>query len=266
MFNLILNENMKIYRRWRTWILLILLVVITVSLAFINHSFSSKLSPDSSPVWSGVQSSAHLIMVVILFTVIIAADIVAGEFTWGTIKLLLIRPASRSKILLSKYLATLLFALFCLVVLFVSSLIANICIYGFTNMNSSILEVVNNQVVESNLVLKIFQAYGFECVGLLMTATMAFMISTVFRSSALAIGFSTFIMFAGQSISTVLMKLHYSWVKYWLFANTDLTQYSGDMPNQDGMTLSFSISILIVYYLVFCVLAWTIFKKRDVAA
>ena len=37
-------------------------------------------------------------------------DMVAGEFTWGTIKLLLIRPASRSKILLSKYLTTLLFA------------------------------------------------------------------------------------------------------------------------------------------------------------
>ncbi|MFD2875395.1 ABC transporter permease [Paenibacillus rhizoplanae] len=40
-----------------------------------------------------------------------AADSVAGEFTWGTIKLLLIRPWSRSKILLSKYISLVIFSL-----------------------------------------------------------------------------------------------------------------------------------------------------------
>ncbi len=54
-----------------------------------------------------------------------------------------------------------------------------------------------------------------------MIVTMAFMISTVFRSSSLAIGLSIFIMFAGQIITLLLMR--YSWGKYFLFANTDLT-------------------------------------------
>ena len=68
-------------------------------------------------------TASGLIILVTLFTVIIAGDMVAGEFTRGTIKLLLIRPASRSKILLSKYVTTLLFAATLLVILFITALI-----------------------------------------------------------------------------------------------------------------------------------------------
>lgn len=54
-----------------------------------------------------------------IFTALVAADSVAGEFTWGTIKLLLIRPWSRSKILLSKYISMVLFSLFSTLLLIV---------------------------------------------------------------------------------------------------------------------------------------------------
>jgi ABC-2 type transport system permease protein len=99
---------------------------------------------------------------------------------------------------------------------------------------------------------------------MIMIVTMAFMISTVFRSSSIAIATSIGIMFLGTAIGGFLTQ--YSWAKYYLFENTDLTQYLNDSPNIEGMTLQFSILVLIGYFLIFYVLSWVVFKKRDVSA
>ncbi len=76
-------------------------------IALQQYMLDHNYPPTDNTLWGGTLSAAGLIIMVTLFTVIIAGDMVAGEFTWGTIKLLLIRPASRAKILLSKYLTTL---------------------------------------------------------------------------------------------------------------------------------------------------------------
>ena len=47
---------------------------------------------------------------IIILILMVASTIVAEEFTTGTIKLLLIKPFSRGKILLSKYLTVILFS------------------------------------------------------------------------------------------------------------------------------------------------------------
>ncbi|UJF34239.1 ABC transporter permease [Paenibacillus hexagrammi] len=312
LLNLIQNENMKIYRRLRTWILILLLVMFVVIVAIFSHSgkedqlanwkemtqgsmdqaakemTNPELSPtfkeqlkqemklkqyaldhDIPPVemtmWGGVQNAANLIQFVTLFTVIIAGDMVAGEFTWGTIKLLLIRPASRSKILLSKYMATLLFAALLLVILFISAVFISGLIYGFSYFNMPYTALGEGGAIQvSSMPLHMMADYSLKLVELVMVVTLAFMISTVFRSSSLAIGISIFIMFAGQVISMLLLR--YSWGKYFLFANTDLTPYLDGKPLADGMSLGFSISVLLFYFLLFNVLSWEIFRRRDIAA
>lgn len=97
-----------------------------------------------------------------------------------------------------------------------------------------------------------------------MMVTFVFMISSIFRNSALAIGLAIFLMFAGNQI--VLFFMERDWAKYILFTNTDLRQYvNGNIPLIEGMTLGFSITVLIVYYVIFAVLSWIFFTKRDVA-
>ncbi|MBD0379622.1 ABC transporter permease subunit [Paenibacillus sedimenti] len=311
LLNLIQNENMKVYRRLRTWILGVLLIVIVVMAATLSHvgyddnddwktvaaesiehnkkelenpdlpetfkmsmreeialqqyALDHNMPPIQNTLWGGVQSAADLIQIVTLFTVIIAGDMVAGEFTWGTIKLLLIRPATRAKILFSKYAATLLFAAVLLLVLFISAMIVNGILYGFQNINLPYLKVsAEGSVQERSMLLHVLATYGFKLIQLIMVVKLAFMISTVFRSSSLAIGLSIFIMFAGQIITMLLMR--YSWGKYFLFANTDLTQYLEGSPMAEGMTMGFSICVLLFYFLLFNVLSWEIFRRRDVAA
>ncbi|MBA2943133.1 DUF2705 family protein [Paenibacillus sp. CGMCC 1.16610] len=311
MLNLIQNEQMKIYRRLRTWILGLLLIVIVVLAGLVYHpgtdagdkwkvsavetiehnkkelenkdlpdKFKQEMKeeialqqymldhnypPTDYTLWGGAIRASGIILVVTLFTVIIAGDMVAGEFTWGTIKLLLIRPASRAKILLSKYITTLLFAVTLLIVLFITALIVNGFLYGFQNLGIPHLKVdAGGQVHEGSMLVFTLATYGLKLIELVMIVTLAFMISTVFRSASLAIGISIFIMFAGQIITMLLLR--YSWGKYFLFANTDLTPYLKGQPLAEGMTLGFSIIVLIVYFLLFILLSWEIFRRRDVAA
>ena len=47
-------------------------------------------------------------MFILIFSVIVAGTIVSNEFQKGTIKLLLTRPYSRNKILLSKYIVSII--------------------------------------------------------------------------------------------------------------------------------------------------------------
>ncbi len=115
------------------------------------------------------------------------------------------------------------------------------------------------------MVVHLLIYYGLSSIEMIMLTTMAFMISSVFRNSSLAIGLSLFLMFTGGQF-TALLSMKFSWAKYILFANTDLMQYVEGFPLLEGMTLSFSIIMLLIYYLIFLFLAFYVFKKRDVAA
>jgi ABC-2 type transport system permease protein len=315
LYNLFLNENMKIYRRGRTWMLILLLVLTTIGF-LVAEQYSVKpaqmagadwqtnvqqqvtndkkqlenpgisgdhkahmtsrinvnqyhldhnIPPTDQTLWGNMLNAANLVMVVTVFTVVIAADSVAGEFTGGTIKLLLIRPTSRSKILLSKYLSTLVFSLLLFVVLFVTAFAGSGALQGFHDMNVSYVYASSDGIVhEANIVQHAISTYLYQCVQMLMIVTLAFMISTVFRSSSVAIAMSLISMFGGSSIVDFLAQ--YSWAKYYLFENTDLTQYLNGTPLIPGMTLSFSVMVLLGYFVVFNVLAWVVFKKRDVTA
>ncbi len=227
-----------------------------------------RLEHNIAPVagdsfWAYMISTVNVISFVTLFVIIVGAGTVASEFSWGTIKLLLIRPQSRAKILLSKYISTFVFALFMLGLLFVFSVLFGAIFFDVTTFTQPYLFVEAGEVVQRSMFLHLFLLYGLSSVDLLMMVTFAFMISTIFRSSSLAIGLALFLMFTGSQF--VFMLSQYDWVKYVLFANTHLAQYIEGTPIVEGMTMTFSIIMLLIYFIIFNTLSWVIFQKRDVA-
>jgi len=256
---LVANENMKIYLRVRTWIMLGILVLLATAFTLLLLAFE-----DVRPtMWDVAQmEAAFLLVLVTLFTVIVSAESVAGEFSSGTIKLLLIRPWTRSKILLSKYISLLLFALFFTIVVFVYTLLLNwICFgTGAGGRDDALL------MGEPNPLQYLFSYYGYKLLELLMVVTLSFMISSVFRSGALAIGLSIVLLLGGSTIAQILSLFDYEWPKYVLFVHMNLTQHLNGSPMIEGVTLGFSLAVLAVYYLLFIALSWYVFNKRDVAA
>lgn len=312
MVNLIRNENMKLYRRPRTWVMVGFMIAMVLFFSIMNwyyddmkgdawrdqviqerqeltkilkdpnmeeenkanfqeliatydYQLEHDIRPEAGTMWDGINGSAELVVLITLFTVIIAGDSLAGEFTTGTIKLLLIRPVNRLKILISKYLSMLKFGILLLLILFIVSILINGLLYKFGQMNLPLVSINNEgQIVERNMVTNLWKTYMLNGVSTIIFVTMAFMISSAFRSSTMAIGFSIFALFAGSLVSELLQR--YEWSKYLLFANIDLSQHLSGRPYQEGMTLTFSIIVLSTYFLIFNLVSWLVFTRRDVAA
>ena len=215
--------------------------------------------------WEFLMDSASLAHVVGLIVIIIASRIVANEFNWGTIKVLLIKPFSRWKILMSKYFAVLAtYIMLLLILFFVSFLLSSILFTNGPESSNVFLQVVDGQVIEKSMVSHIAMNYIFTSINYFMLMTMAFMISAAFRTSSLAIGISITLVFAGDVV-TQLLAQKFEWAKYILFANVDLLQYDRGEAFVEGMTMQFSIIMLIIYFILFHLLALLFFGKRDVA-
>lgn len=255
LINLVLNENMKMIYRPRNWIMVaILLVSVLCITAFMYNG--NQNSTKMTDIWSFVSVCTGLLFIPKIFAIVLAGDIVASEFANGTIKLLLIRSANRTKILTSKYIAVVLYTIFFIGFTFSISLILGLLFFPGAPVDSPI----------SFSPMNVIKAYLYQSLGILMHLTFAFMISTVFRSSSLAIGLSMFMMFAGDAFVQLLRHFDVHWGKYLLYANTDLTQYlQGNQVFFEGMTRGFSIAVLITYFAVFHFLSWFSFTKRDVS-
>lgn len=255
---LIQNENMKIYRRVRTWVMLAVTLLIPLAIAI------GALALDNRPsMWTYAQIDIYATSWLIsTFAVVIAADIVAGEFSSGTIKLLLIRPWTRSKILLSKYIALLLFVLLFLAAFFLFSLLVNGLLLGFDD-GSNILPADSKW---RSAFAYVASYYGFRLIEIIVTVTLAFMISTVFRSSSLAIGLSILMLLGGSILSALLSLINKPWVDYILFMNFGLAAYLDGGTPITGRPLGFSLAVLGGYYAIFIALSWYVFHRRDVAA
>lgn len=250
------NTNEEWYKNW-----------MESQIAINQYRIENDIPPSyvDYSMWSFIDESSLMITFVGLFVIIIASGIVANEYSRGTIKMLLVKPYKRWKILLSKYITVILSLLFLLAILFITAAITGALFFGLGDTNAVYLTYENGQVIEQSLLLYLIKLYVLSSVSTLLLATMAFMISAVFRTSGLAVGISIFLLLVGPIITSNLAN-HFEWTKYTLFANTDLMQYLEGTVLMDGMTLEFSLVILAIHLILFLVISFYLFNKRDVSA
>ncbi|MFC8983855.1 ABC transporter permease, partial [Streptomyces sp. NPDC057131] len=209
-----------------------------------------RLDNDISPLYSNtapgfVQETVGFTGLITLFIIIIAASIVSQEYTWGTIKLLLMRPVNRWKFLMAKFLTVILNALYLYILLFCLSLIVGTIVFGFSEPGLRYVFMASGEIKDVSIFYHFLQYFGSKFVGVIMIASFAFMISTIFKKNTIAITISIFIQFAGTLTSSVLSLLDKGFAKYLFFANTNLYQYVEGAP-PEGQTLTFSIVNLII--------------------
>ncbi|PGL72575.1 ABC transporter permease [Bacillus sp. AFS055030] len=236
------------------------------TIAMNEYRMEHNISPDEKTnVWTFMDVSSSLIILVGLFTIIVSANIVASEFNWGTIKLLLIRPFSRKKIIMSKYITSILFGFAMLFILFLVSNLLGLVLFGTGDGNTSYLAYVDGHVEEQSRLVYSAKLYLLSFIETFMLATMAFMVSTVFRNNTIAIGISILLLTVGNTVTAILAGF-FDWTKFILFANTNLMLYVNGTPLVEGMTMTFSVIMLFVYFVIFLGLSLVVFSKRDVTA
>lgn len=214
--------------------------------------------------WLALLKLTELVEMVEIVAIIIAADMVAREYTDGTMKFLLIRPHSRTAVLSSKYMAVSLFVLMTLILTVTCAYVTNILCCGVGDIHTTDLFLnQEGQVIRLNVFTQVIKIYGLSIFPIMSYITIAFAISTILRNSALAVGSSLLIMILGNLMIEATAKIE--WLKFLPFANSDVSLYIFHLPVRPEMTLGFSISVLLVYIFGFLFISWIVFKKRDVS-
>lgn len=123
----------------------------------------------------------------------------------------------------------------------------------------------SNQLEEiGNIPYLALQAIGKLPIYVLLL-TLAFAFSTIFSNSALAIAITLLGSMSSEIINVLAQQFKLTWIKFFVTPNWDLTQYFfGGLPEFRGLTIGFSIAIIIVYMIGMLVPTYLVFKKKNI--
>ncbi|MGD6819140.1 ABC transporter permease subunit [Metabacillus sp. 84] len=247
---------------------------ISGSIAQNQYYLDNDVNPNQRSNWQFANSAGiGLTSFVALFSVIIASANVASEFSDGTIKQLLIRPHRRWKILLSKYIAAVVYSLLLLLFLTGASILAGTFLYGAGDFGAKIAEIPMTFDAAAEPVIGSAGGIFFKKIllyipNLIVVTTIAFMLSTLFKSQAMAVGIGIFVLFMNDVLSSavqLLITLEQEWAKLLLFPHLNLMQYAAADEILPGVTLTYSSIVMLVYYLIFMAITFFFFQRKDVS-
>ena len=204
---------------------------------------------------------------IIVIVVMVAGTIVSEEFSKGTIKLLLVKPYNRNKILFSKFITVLIMIAFSFVILIGMELIVGGLIFGFESLQIPV--VVYNFNTNMIQEINVFAYLGTQIImvlpSVILIATLAFSLSTIFTNSPVAIALPLLGYMGAAVINQLAMQYNVGFLKYFVTLNWDFTQYLyGNVPLMEGLTSEFSIVICLLYFLIMMIPTFMVFKRKNI--
>lgn len=291
MWQLLQIELFKIFRRPRTYIpfaaIAAMILIIQLGLKFDGKSYlelmMSSLS-DSFYVPYGMIMNGYLVAFVILNTLLIqvpllvalvAGDVVAGEANMGTLRLLVIHPVSRTRLLLVKFSASVIYTLLLLIWMALLALFLSMWIFGTNDMLIA-RNTVMEQIRSSDVLWRYIAAFGYATVALSTVAALAFLLSVFGENSIGPIVSTISIVIVLTILSEMRIPMYDNTVKPWLFTSHMLAWKGFFYSQSDGNGAALpgtvenlpailrSLAILIGYIVLFVTTAIWTFNKKDI--
>ena len=207
------------------------------------------------------------LMFTIIISAIFAGTIVNEEFNKGTIKLLLVRPYSRRKILFSKLIACFIIVAISIVSIISIQLVILGVAYGFDTIKIPVVlfDYNTNSVITMN-VLKYLAINILNILPMIMIyILLSFFIGSALKNSSLAIAVSLLLYMSTSVVESIAQGVQLTWLKYIPIFNWDLTQYLyGKLPLLEGTNIGWSIAMCIDMVLVLLIITFYNFERRDV--
>ena len=191
MYSLVQVELYKIFKRPRTYIafgaVAALIGIIQFGLKLDGKSYLDFMLNDlsSSLEIDGKILNGYLVCYVMLqlllvhvplLIALIAADMISGEANMGTLRLLLIKPYSRTTLLLAKFIAATIYTLLLLVWLAILALFGSMLLFGTDDMfllKTSYVVLLK----ESDVFWRYIGAFGFAALAMTTVASLGFFLS-----------------------------------------------------------------------------------------
>jgi ABC-2 type transport system permease protein len=291
MWNLFQIELYKIFRKPRTYlafaIIAAFIFLIQVGLLvngkdwmkFMLGSLDETMNIDYKKLINGYAVCFFVLNLLLvhvpILVALVAGDVVSGEASMGTLRLLAAKPVSRTQIILAKYFATAVYVFALLFWIAVISLVISIAVFG---QNDLIVAKENGlQLIESNDVLwRYFCAFGFAFIAMMVVAAISLLLSVLSENSIGPIVATVGIIIVCTLVSEMEIPIYQKYIKPYLFT-TYMLGWKGFFyigSTEDGETIKGSIQYLpgilksimalLVYIVALVGTSVLIFRKKDI--
>jgi ABC-2 type transport system permease protein len=197
MSTLIRIELYKIFKKWRTYIGFIAIAVLVpvIQLAMLAEGERSlnfmTRNLQQSFVFVGNLLNGYLISYIILNSLVIhipflialvAGDLLAGEATAGTYRLMITRPISRFKIVSSKFLSGIIYTMLLVIWLAIISLGLGIIIFGV----GELIVIQSSSIIvfsKYDILWRFLLGYSFASLSMMVVASLAFLLSSLVENA-----------------------------------------------------------------------------------
>lgn len=276
-FALVKIELYKIFKKWRTYIGFIaiglLASIIHTAMVFEGSNTIDFMTRNiqQSFVFVGNLLNGYLISYIILTSLavhipfliaLVAGDLLAGEATAGTYRILLTRPISRFQIFTAKFIAGLIYSTLLVLWLAFVSLVIGTIIFG----TGELLVTSGGMVIifeKSDVLWRFVLAYGFAALGMSVVASLAFLFSSLVENAIGPIVSTMAVIIVFVIISAIQVDL-FQTIKPYLFTNYILNWHLFFDDPLDIAEIFKSIGILLGHIIFFYSLALFLFKRKDI--
>ena len=215
-------------------------------------------------------------ILIVFFTIMMIAGLITSETENGTIKLLLIRPYNRSKILIGKMLATLFFSVIFLLLAVVISFTFGAIKFGMPALTNVLVTFNATSTFLINPVLLLLIFFVSCVLDIIFYLILSLTVAVLFRSYIGAIT-TSFLIYVGAVIVGAFLPSSIIYA-YLPFTNTSLFRFFGGellsnitnkasvfvaTPVQSAQTIYSSLIITGVTSIVLLITALVTFNKRD---
>jgi len=289
MYSLVQVELYKIFKRPRTYIafgaVAALIGIIQFGLKLDGKSYLDFMLNDlsSSLEIDGKILNGYLVCYVMLqlllvhvplLIALIAADMISGEANMGTLRLLLIKPYSRTTLLLAKFIAATIYTLLLLVWLAILALFGSMLLFGTDDMfllKTSYVVLLK----ESDVFWRYIGAFGFAALAMTTVASLGFFLS-VFAENSIGPIVATMSVIVFFTILSTLNIPIFNLIKPYLFTthmigwieffdikvNDSNEAIIGSIQNPDKIIKA--AVVLFIHTIGFFVATVLVFRKKDI--
>jgi ABC-2 type transport system permease protein len=277
MITLIRIELYKIFRKWRTYIgfMAIAVLVPLVQIAMVlegEHSLDFMTrNLQESFVFVGNLLNAYLVSFIILNSIalhipflitLVAGDLLAGEATSGTYRMLITRPVSRLKIVSSKFIAGIIYSNLLVLWLAVMSLVLGIIIFGV----GELIVIKSTTIIifaKDDVLWRFLLGYGFAALSMSVVASIAFFFSSLVENAIGPIVTTMAIIIVFLIISAINIDFFQN-VRPYLFTNyiLDWKLFFDDPIEMDEIIKA--VAVLFGHIIVLFGITAYFFNKKDI--
>jgi len=277
MIKIINIELYKIFKKWRTYIgfiaIAVLIPVIQIAMLVEGEKSINFMTRNlqQSFVFVGNLLNAYLVSYIILnalavhipfLVALVTGDLLAGEATAGTYRLLITRPVSRMKLVTSKFFAGIIYTTLLVLWLSILSLGLGTLIFGA----GELIVVKPTTVIifaRNDVLWRFLLAYGFAVLSMSVVASLAFLFSSLVENAIGPIITTMAVIIVFLIVSAIEINIFQA-IRPYLFTSYMLSWrlFFDDPVDVSGILKS--VAVLFGHIVLFYGLAACIFKRKDI--